>query len=87
MMRVVKRVRGQLPLHTNAKLLVVYSPRDTVIDIEQLRDSYELINSPKKSLVALPDENHPTNPGMHILAGDIMAPQNNQLLLNLILSQ
>ena len=87
MMRVVKHVRGQLPLHTNAKLLVVYSPRDTVIDIEQLRDSYELINSPKKSMVALPDENHPTNPGMHILAGDIMAPQNNQLLLNLILSQ
>jgi len=87
MMRLVKRVRGQLPLQTNAKLLVVYSPHDTVIDIQRLRDSYALISSPNKSLIVLPGDSVTSSPGMHVLAGNIMAPQNNQLLLDLVLGQ
>lgn len=77
MMRLVKFVRAKLPITLEQGVLTVYSPEDTVISVERMLDSLEQVSSPKKRLVVIPGSD---DPGNHVLAGDIMAPQNNALL-------
>lgn len=84
MMRLVNRVRDSLPLETSAGVLTIYSPHDTVIDTAKMRLSLDRIDSPLKRLVSLPDADDAGNPGMHILAGNIMAPQNNRAMADLV---
>jgi pimeloyl-ACP methyl ester carboxylesterase len=86
MMRLVKRVREQQPIRTQAALLAVYSPHDTVINTAKLVEGFGQIEAPRKRLLALPDADDPANPGMHVLAGDIMAPHNTTVLADTIIA-
>jgi hypothetical protein len=45
-----------------------------VVDTERIIREFELANSPRKRLIAIPST---SDPGSHVLAGDIMSPENN----------
>ena len=75
MMRLVKYVRAELPLRLAPSLLVMYSPSDTVVDTDQIISAFGQIESPGKKLIAI---EHSGDASHHVLAGDILAPENNQ---------
>jgi len=77
MMRLVKFVQGRLPLHLQQAVLTMYSPEDTVVDTGWIVRGFELLDSPRKQLIEVPGTEDQSN---HILAGDIMAPENNRLV-------
>jgi len=77
MMRLVKYVRGKLPLRLKQSVLVIYSPADTVVDTGQIAAAFEQIDSAHRQLLSIPSSGDPSN---HVLAGDIMSPQNNDLV-------
>jgi len=81
MMRLVKYVRGQLPLQLDQSLLVVYSPEDAVVDTDRIRSAFGLMDSPHRELIEMPGSG---DPGSHVLAGDIMAPENNERLVEIV---
>jgi len=81
MMRLVKYVRAKLPLHLEQSVLTIYSPADTVVDVDWIVRGFEQLDSPKKQLIALPGSEDQSN---HVLAGDIMAPENNTLIAGYI---
>jgi esterase/lipase len=74
MMRLVKYVRGRLPMQLEQSVLTIYSPADTVVDIDWIIRGFEQLDSPRKQLVEIAGSEDQSN---HILAGNIMAPENN----------
>lgn len=82
MMRLVKFVRAQLPLGLEQDLLMIYSPQDEVVDTGRIISSIEQINSPRKLIVEF---NGSDDSSHHVLAGDIMAPDNNGPLVQQII--
>ena len=78
MMRLVKYVRSRLPLHVNVPVITFYSPSDTVIDVAKIRSSLELLDVPRSETVEVSESGDPSN---HVLAGNILSPDNNQLIL------
>jgi len=74
-MRLVDYVRGKLPMQLSQPMLMMYSPADTVVDTTRITSAFGQIDSPHKLLVAIPDS---TDPGNHVLAGNIMSPGNNR---------
>ncbi len=74
MMRLVKYVRGRLPMQLEQSVLTIYSPADTVVDVDWIIRGFEQLDSPRKQLLELPGSGDASN---HVLAGDIMAPENN----------
>lgn len=81
MMRLVKYVRGKLPMQLEQSVLTIYSPADTVVDISQIIKGFDQLESPQKQLIEIPGSEDQSN---HVLAGDIMAPENNQPITDLI---
>lgn len=81
MMRLVKFVRGRLPLELEQSVLTIYSPADTVVDVGWIIDGFDQLDSPRKELVEIAGSADQSN---HVLAGDIMAPENNAALTELI---
>jgi esterase/lipase len=77
MMRLVKYVRGKLPLQLKQSVLVIYSPADRVVDTDRIATAFQQIDSPHRRLVEIPTSGDPSN---HVLAGDIMSPQTNELV-------
>lgn len=65
-----------------APALVVYSPRDEVIDARRIEARYPEIGSSIKRLVPLATAGDPSN---HVLAGAILAPDNTEPVAKLIL--
>ena len=74
MMRLVKRARGLLPLELEQPLLTLYSPNDGVVDTEWLLRAVAQMRSPRADTIAIEQSGDPSN---HVLAGDILAPDNN----------
>ena len=81
MMRLVSYVRDRLPLRLEQSLLVFYSPADQVVDTGQMQQAIGQIDSPRKRLVAI---ERTGDPGNHVLAGDIMSPENNDFVASAI---
>jgi len=81
MMRLVKYVRGRLPLQISQALLTFYSPADRVIDTRRMLDSLGQIESPRKQLIVIEGSGDSSN---HVLAGNILAPENNRLFADRI---
>lgn len=77
MMRLVDLARDKLPMQIRQSLLTLYSPNDQVVDIEWIRSALEQIDSPRTETVEIELSGDPSN---HVLAGDILAPENNQLV-------
>jgi len=74
MMRLVDYVRSKLPMRLDADLLVFYSPADTVVDTGRTVEAYGEIDSPHKQLIVIPASTDRSN---HVIAGNIMSPENN----------
>jgi alpha-beta hydrolase superfamily lysophospholipase len=81
MMRLVKFTRDALPRRLDAALLTLYSPEDSVVDPRRIEASFEQIEAPRRQLVAISGA---ADPGQHVLAGDIMSPQTNRQVVDLI---
>lgn len=80
MMRLVKFVRGTTPAQPDRKLLVFYSPEDQVVDADRIEKTFLHAGSRLIEISASRD------PGKHVLAGDIMAPENNRRVVDEILA-
>jgi len=78
MMRLVKYVRARLPLRMDVPVLTFYSPSDTVIDVKAVRSSLEQLHVPRSVTVEVFESGDPSN---HVLAGDILSPSNNLLVV------
>lgn len=78
MMRLVDYTRDKLPLQLETGLLVLYSPADTVVDTGWIRAAYREMLSPHRRLIEVSSSGDPSN---HVLAGDIMAPENNDAVV------
>jgi esterase/lipase len=70
-MRLVDLMNARLPMRLEQNLLVLLSPRDTVVSPEATRQAYEQIDAPRKTLIEIEDAGDPSN---HVLAGDILSP-------------
>jgi esterase/lipase len=81
MMRLVKYVRNSLPLHLQQSLLTLYSPADAVVDTDWIIKGFEQIDSPHKQLVEIEGSDDKSN---HVLAGNILAIENNQIIVDFI---
>jgi len=77
MMRLVQYVRAKLPMQLEQSLLTIYSPQDTVVDTGGITLAFEQMDSPRKQLITIPGSVDRDN---HVLAGDIMLPENNELV-------
>lgn len=82
MMRLVKFTRSKLPLTLSQPLLTIYSPNDQVVDTEWIESALARIDSPRLQTVQLAESGDPSN---HVLAGDILAAENNAVVLGHIL--
>ncbi len=74
MMRLVQFVRGNLPLELDAALLVFYSPADRILDTGAIVDAYDRIGATRQRLIAMEATG---DRSQHVLAGDILSPENN----------
>jgi esterase/lipase len=74
MMRLVDYARSKLPLRLEQGLLVFYSPADTVVETDRIVEAFGEIDSPHKQLIVIPASTDPSN---HVIAGNIMSPENN----------
>lgn len=70
-MRLVKALRQSLPMDLEQPLLVFMSRNDDVISIERAFASLAMITAPAMEIVEVETQ----EPGHHVLAGDILAPQ------------
>ena len=77
MMRLVDYARGKLPLRLRQPLLTLFSPNDRVIDTDWITSALAQIDSPKTETIEIPLSGDPSN---HVLAGDILAPENNAIV-------
>lgn len=81
MMTMVKFI-GQSNLNqVNAPTLVIYAPNDTVVDPAATLRAYNTLGSPIKQLVAIENSSDDSH---HVLAGDILAPQDTEPVLEII---
>lgn len=70
-MRLVDLVGGRLPETIRQRLLVFYSPDDSVVSPTAIRDAYAAVSAPAKALIDIRDSGDPSH---HVLAGDILSP-------------
>jgi esterase/lipase len=81
MMRLVKFVRNQLPMTIPQSLLVFYSPDDSVVDPAAITSAFEQIHSSRQQLIPITGSGDSSN---HVIAGDILSPQNNKVVTEAI---
>ena len=77
MMRLVKFARSKLPLSLQQPILTLYSPNDEVIDVAWIESALGQIDSPKNAAIKIARSGDPSN---HVLAGNILSPENNDLV-------
>ena len=70
-MRLVDLLNTRLPMRLGQNLLVLLSPRDTVVSPAATKQAYERIDAPRKALIEIDQAGDPSN---HVLAGDILSP-------------
>jgi esterase/lipase len=82
MMGLVKFVRESALQSIKKPVLVIYSPNDKVVNSQEVERRYAQIGSDIKEIQPILDSGNPEN---HVLAGDILAPNNTQAVKKLIL--
>jgi esterase/lipase len=73
MMSLVKFVRESRLENIHTPVLVVYSPDDKVINVQKVERAYAQMGADVKAIIAV---THYVNHLNHVLAGDILAPEN-----------
>jgi esterase/lipase len=81
-MRLVKFMRSKLPMNLSQSVLTIYSPDDRVVNAQRIVSGYESINSPYKEIISIPGSEGASN---HVLAGNIIAPENNQSMADSVI--
>ena len=81
MMSLVKYVRGSDLKSINKPVLVVYSPHDRVVNAKEIERRYVQIGAAIKQLSPIAQSGTPEN---HVLAGDIIAPNNTRRVAAII---
>lgn len=81
-MRLVKAVRHSMPLALQQPLLSFISRQDDVINVERTLAGLGEISAPAKKIVEIETQ----QPGHHVLAGDILAPQKTDPVVQEILA-
>jgi len=71
--RVVDRARSKIETVIAPRVQVLYSPNDQVISIPDLLSGYASIQSPQKAIIEIEQTG---SPSAHIIAGDIISPDN-----------
>jgi alpha-beta hydrolase superfamily lysophospholipase len=71
--RVVDRAHEKIQTTTAPRVQVLYSPNDRVLSISRLRSGYASIQSPQKAIIEIEETG---SPFAHIIAGDIISPDN-----------
>lgn len=74
-MRLVDLVGGRLPDRIRQRLLVFYSPDDSVVSPSMISEAYAAVSAPAKALI---DVSHTSDPSHHVLAGDILSPETTE---------
>jgi len=82
LMQVVKLARDKDLRRIQHPTLMLYSPRDTVINAKLVPKYFARLGSPHKALHIISDLSDPQN---HTLAGDILAPDSTQAVAEKIL--
>jgi esterase/lipase len=82
MMGLVKFVRESDLESIKKPVLVIYSPNDQVVNSEEVERRFAQIGSQVKEIQSIADCGNPEN---HVLAGDILAPNNTGVVKDLIL--
>ena len=82
MMDLVKYMRESDLASINKPVLVVYSPNDRVVNAEEVERRYAQFGSGLKELKPIAQSGYPIN---HVLAGDILAPNNTRKVEMIIL--
>jgi len=65
----------------SAPTLIIYSPNDSVIDTQAVRDNFERFGSNTKKLIPFFGS---SDKGQHVLAGDIVSPDSNEAISAII---
>ena len=81
-MRLVDRAHRMLPLDTQASVLTMLSPDDEVVSPQATLEAMALINAPRKEIVKVVDVG---DPSQHVLAGNILSPDDTDEVLARIL--
>ena len=63
--------------------LIIFSPNDQVIDTDAIRDNFAQFGSSQKQLVEYLNS---SDPGQHVLAGDIASPNSTPELVDMIMT-
>ena len=71
--RVVDRANEKIQTTTAPRVQVLFSPFDKVLSIPRLRSGYASIQSPEKAIIEVEETG---SPFAHIIAGDIISPDN-----------
>jgi len=71
--RVVDRAIRKIRTVAAPRIQLIYSPDDKVVSISALKSAYVALNSPHKEIVEVSEYG---NPYAHIIAGDIISPDN-----------
>lgn len=73
-MRLVNYANQQWPANIVQNLLMIISPHDQVVRPEAARAAFAGLDAPRKRLVEITEVSEASN---HVIAGDIMWPENN----------
>lgn len=82
MMGLVERVRTMDVSEVEVPALVLYSPQDRIVNPRETEAYFGMLGSRPKRLVAVEGG----GPANHLLAGDILAPGNNDRVTDLVLT-
>ncbi|MEM1008459.1 MAG: alpha/beta fold hydrolase, partial [Myxococcota bacterium] len=72
MMGLVQVVRKIDVLRLSQPVLIFYSPKDQVLDVNKIRQMFQRMQSPRKKLIPILNSGDPAS---HVLAGRILSPQ------------
>jgi esterase/lipase len=82
MMGLVRFVRESRLENIQTPVLIIYSPNDQVIDVQEVESAYARFGTRVKALIPII---HTVNHTNHVLAGNILAPENTASVAKLIL--
>jgi esterase/lipase len=82
MMSLVKFVRESKLENIHTPVLVIYSPNDKVINVQKVESAYKRLGARVKAIKPIMQNVNHLN---HVLAGDILAPENTASVTKLIL--
>ncbi len=81
MMSLVKFVRESRLENIHTPVLVIYSPNDKVINVQKVEQAYAQLGARVKAIEPVTRNVNQLN---HVLAGDILAPENTASVASMI---